>query len=56
MKHGYKWWEDFWRWFKQEADEKYRNISSDWLEMKKQEFEELWKERQASSKLKEDQP
>lgn len=49
MRHGYEWWETFWKWLLKEGKEANANAPLDiyldnWLKIKKNEFEKLWRE------------
>jgi len=47
MRHGWEWWEAFWKWLKDEAvDAGWTHEGEtikDWMKSKKAEFEELWR-------------
>jgi len=42
VRHGWEWWESFWKWILVQADET-ENVKW-WIKHKKKEFEELWRE------------
>lgn len=45
MRHGYEWWEAFWKWFLNESKDHGGIFNIDvYLKNMKKEFEELWRE------------
>lgn len=52
VRHGYEWWEKFWKWLRKDSlnvfhyldEDQNEHYLTEWIDERKEEFEKLWRE------------